>query len=345
VAIQLAESVGHAGKNRSDDVLAVQVNLNRIPVGEGGPSIPLDPDAKVGPMTINAIARFQKHQFKWSDGRIDPKGKTHQRLNQILNTLPAIPDSGVNGNSHSSPLVWPDPALKAPMLARVLSNLPPQVVEAGAEAWLSNLSPARLTIVDVALQEAKPYPGKVSDMEGQTSLQVDPWDGKQKRIRHGWRRLHEYFIQASVSVNMNIPEEREGILCWNKRVQKEKLPQAKDTTPGVHWCGIMATWVLKNAQNRWPNFHHRPLRWMSPLISMPSLLAMNNGGKLDLNPGDVAVILKNTHHFTLISPPMGNPKSPVVWAVSGNDEYQSILVKTFPVSLILMRYFGDDIFL
>ncbi len=343
--VSLAKSVGNAGINMPADVLNVQVNLNRIPALRGGPPIPLDADSRVGPMTLDAIARFQKHHFGWSDGRIDPKGKTHQQLELELASLPTTPDVDLNGGRDTSPNAWPSNEIQAAMVNRVLSNLPPQVVEAGASDWLWNLSPARLTIIDVAIQEAKPYPGRVSDMEGQTGLNVDPWDGKTKRIRHGWRRLHEYFQTASVHVDMNIEEQREGILCWNKRVQQPHLPQAPGTTPGVHWCGIFATWALSNAQSRWPNFVRRPLRWMSPLISMPKQLAMENGGKLNLEAGDVAVILKNTHHFTLISPPVGNTKNSLVWVISANDEYQSILIKTFPVSSILMRYSGDDIFL
>lgn len=341
--IPLSASVGNGGKNLPPDVLTIQVNLNRVPQARGGPAVPLEPDSKNGPRTVGAIADFQRHYFKWGDGRVDPKGQTHRQLEEVIASLPSTPDIGLGASPHATPNAWPNEELRQAMKARVLSNLPPQVIESGAETWLDFLSPARMTIIDVALQEAKPYPGKVSDMEGHTSLGVDPWDSKTKRIRHGWRRLHEYFQLAQVQVDMNIETEREGILCWNKRVQKNHLPQAPGTTPGIHWCGIFCTWVLKTAQSRWPNFHRRPLRWMSPLISMPTLLAMNNGGKLDVSPGDIGVILKNTHHFTIVSPPIGSP--PVVWTVSGNDEYQSILVKPFLVSLILMRYSGDDIFL
>lgn len=345
MAIALSASVGLGGQNRPSDVKTIQVNLNRVPVSRGGPTPPLNPDAKIGPLTTGAIARFQKNYFGWGDGLITPGAQTHRQLETVINSLPSTPDIGLGGAGPATPDVWPNSGSQSDMIERVLSNLPKTESLANARDWLEQLSPARLTIIDVALQEATPRPGRVSDMEGHTSLQIDPWDGTRKRMRNGWRRLHEYFQSASVAVDMNIPAEREGILCWNKRVQKNHLPQAPGTTPGIHWCGIFATWVCRTAQMRWPNFHHRPLRWMSPLISMPSLTALQNGGKLDVRPGDIAVILKNTHHFVVISPPVGDPKNPAVWAVSGNDEYQSILIKTFARHLILMRYDGDAIFL
>lgn len=345
MVLAISKSVGMGGINVPVDVFAVQVNLNRIPQAKGGPLAILGTDSKVGPNTIGAISRFQKHHFGWSDGRIDPGKKTHQKLQTILDELPPVPDVGLSGSAQATTNAWPDISAQAPMLERVLSNLPKNDVFAGAATWLAGLSPARLTAIDIALQEATPYPGKVSDMEGHTSNQRDPFDGKIKRIRHGWRRLKEYFDEAQVTVNMNLPEQREGIMCWNKRVQVPGLPQAPGTTAGIHWCGIFDTWVYRRTQARWPNFQHRPLRWMSPLISMPRQVAMENGGKVDIAPGDVAVILKNTHHFLLISPPVSSGKSQVVWTVSANDEYQSILIKPFAVSLILMRYSCDDIFM
>ncbi|HMP58356.1 MAG TPA: hypothetical protein PKD86_03280 [Gemmatales bacterium] len=357
MAIQLAESVGKWGKNKPVDVMTVQVHLNRVPSEWGGPKPSLDPDSKVGPLTIGAIARFQKHHFGWSDGRIDPGQKTHRKLEEVVANQPPVFDVHVNGDPLASPLGWPDPALQASMLERILDHLSrTEIPTLDVASWLKGLSPARLTAIDVALQEAIPYPGRVSDL--MTSRQVDPVDGKTKRCRIGWPRLKEYFdeaMQGFLAARWHKDEVREGILCWNKRVIESggqpggKMPQEAGTTEGIQWCGIFTTWVYRRSQARWPNFRHRPLRWMSPMMSMPLQVAMELkfGDKLDLRPGDVGVIQHRTHHFVIISPILGGakPKDQFVWIVSANDEYQSVLVKTMKVDKILSRYSADDIFI
>lgn len=63
------------GMNKTEDVIVIQILLNRIPVAQGGPDPKLDADDKMGPNTQAAIDRFQKHHKLGSDGRIDPGGK------------------------------------------------------------------------------------------------------------------------------------------------------------------------------------------------------------------------------------------------------------------------------
>lgn len=215
--VVLSKSVGNAGVNKPADVLSVQVNLNRVPQSSGGPLDPLAPDSIAGPLTIGAIRRFQQHHFGWADGRIDPGQKTHQTLNAVVDSLAPLPDAGVSGNPQASPLVWPDPGLQEAMLATV-GELFARAGQAWlAGDWLRGLSPARLTTIAVALAETFPRPwGAVSDQR--TSFQVDPWDGTLKRIRNEWQKLREYLdVGAPALVNMNNPDHREGVLCWNKR--------------------------------------------------------------------------------------------------------------------------------
>lgn len=72
---KLTASVGKNGKNKPEDVVAVQQLLN----DSGGAK--LDVDGRVGPKTIRAIGVFQKQKGGPVDGRVDPGGKTWQALN------------------------------------------------------------------------------------------------------------------------------------------------------------------------------------------------------------------------------------------------------------------------
>lgn len=81
MAIQIGGSVGLGGKNLRADVQAVQELLNRVAVGQGGPPSPVAVDGLSGPETVGAITRFQKQNFGWGDGRVDPNGQTLARLN------------------------------------------------------------------------------------------------------------------------------------------------------------------------------------------------------------------------------------------------------------------------
>ncbi len=84
MARKLVASVGRmGGVNYRDDVITVQQLLNKVPVNEGGPTPPLVVDGICGSRTVKAIQLFQVKQIGWSgaDGRVDPNGPTHTRLN------------------------------------------------------------------------------------------------------------------------------------------------------------------------------------------------------------------------------------------------------------------------
>lgn len=65
-------SVGQRGKNRLDDVRVVQhlLNLSAALIK------PLQENGICNPVTINAIASFQKENSLKIDGRVDPYGTT-----------------------------------------------------------------------------------------------------------------------------------------------------------------------------------------------------------------------------------------------------------------------------
>src|SRR4029450_213066 len=82
----LAPSAGRlGGVNRPGDVKNVQELLNQVPLASGGPPTFLDPDARCGPKTIDAIQKFQLVHFGWNgaDGRVDPDGQTLRKLNEF----------------------------------------------------------------------------------------------------------------------------------------------------------------------------------------------------------------------------------------------------------------------
>ena len=66
--------------NLPDDVRVIQSALNEQDVASGGPSVKLDVDGLIGPLTIAAIENYQRRQLGWSDGRVDPDGPTIHAL-------------------------------------------------------------------------------------------------------------------------------------------------------------------------------------------------------------------------------------------------------------------------
>jgi len=87
----ISGSVGQGGKNTKPDVVTVQDLLNKVPLDEGGPQVPLKVDGLAWGKTIAAIKRFQSVNLghKWPDGRVDAGGKTFTRLNDYDTPAPS----------------------------------------------------------------------------------------------------------------------------------------------------------------------------------------------------------------------------------------------------------------
>lgn len=86
-AIRISYSVGENGKNHRNDVFAIQKALNLIIKSNLlTPLIPLKEDGIAGLKTKAAIRRFQQVllRFPMPDGRIDPAGKTLEKLNSAI---------------------------------------------------------------------------------------------------------------------------------------------------------------------------------------------------------------------------------------------------------------------
>lgn len=81
--LMITQSVGDKGKNIKPDVLKIQTALNNVKPALT--AIPLKVDGIYGKKTGDAIIAFQKKHLAMlnPDGRIDPNGRTIQKLKQM----------------------------------------------------------------------------------------------------------------------------------------------------------------------------------------------------------------------------------------------------------------------
>ncbi len=84
MAATISASVGKDARNAVADVKTVQSLLNRVPVQQGGPSVPLKVDGLCYGKTLASIQSFQRKScaFQNPDQRIDPGGPTWTRLSK-----------------------------------------------------------------------------------------------------------------------------------------------------------------------------------------------------------------------------------------------------------------------
>lgn len=118
----------------------------------------------------------------------------------------------------------------------------------------------------------------------------------------------------------------EGVQCVNMRVPLHgQLPNGDWN--GLHWCGIFATWVLRQAgvQVKWIN-----IKGITEQSS--GQVAKEFGGK-SIQPGDVCVIAKNSHHF-IITDVTGNSLK----TIAGNSFFQEVAHEDHSVSEIVATY-------
>lgn len=79
-------STGRAPVNDPQDVQALQQLLNNIDADDGGPDSPLTVNGIMDDDTYAAINKFQKRQFGWQDGVVDPRQRTLRKLNELAGT-------------------------------------------------------------------------------------------------------------------------------------------------------------------------------------------------------------------------------------------------------------------
>lgn len=93
----LTESVGLNGANQPDDVFTVQMLLNHVDGGSGGPTPPLQVDGQSGPKTVAAINRFQQRQLGFQDGLVEPGRATFRALKGFFQSPGEFPDEEIAG--------------------------------------------------------------------------------------------------------------------------------------------------------------------------------------------------------------------------------------------------------
>lgn len=96
--LKIGASVGRGGKNKPEDVMAVQAALNeRAKAG-------LDPDGKLGGKTIQAIKDFQKGLgMPYPDGLVEPGNLTEKALNGEKITIPERPKAAKSAPGGGAP--------------------------------------------------------------------------------------------------------------------------------------------------------------------------------------------------------------------------------------------------
>jgi hypothetical protein len=335
----LTASVGAGGANRPADVLTIQKLLNLLPPALGGTLPRLVTDSLVGPLTTGAIRAFQQLHFGWNDGRVDPQQKTITRLGEVVGVL----TQGAAG-------VMP---IAASRFAAATGT-----AAATAQEKLMSLWILRLLIVNIALNEAFPAPGAVSDQK--TAIDTDtqfplPGPGPHT-VRAGWRRLKDYFDEASPGfLKMAIPTHRNGIKVPTQRVRNSSDPATNPSNGrpfGVHWCGLFATWVYRKALERMPPLPfaaRADVRWMWPCLSIPRRFTFTKPfvKASDIQPGDVCIIENGfSHHFVAID--YADPIDNKIWSVNGNSTAedgdlfsQSVLVKKQSLGKLSAVYSAD----
>jgi hypothetical protein len=324
VGTPIQSTVGMSSDNRLDDVVAVRQLLNQLPQGQGGPLL-LDPDKpRCDGELVAAIRNFQQFQFGWCTGIVQPQGDTFRRLDFLINgpgltsTAPPVPDN------------------------------------------------IRSRTIEIALSQV----GKVSDDPKQI---LDPYDdrplssqtektksGLTVLPRRGWKILQGYMddvmetppnwaqTQTWPYTDLNGNEchitPLEGVKYQNMRVPLNgKTPDGKWN--GVHWCGIFACWVLKQAgfEVRWGNSTRKGAKHGirngllldrgEPSQPTRGMVFKDEGPdkRENIKPGDICVIAAQSHHLIILKPPTdGNLET-----IAGNADYQSIMKET--------RYNVDDV--
>lgn len=250
--------------------------------------------------------------------------------------------TSVNGSN--STILLPEPAAEGAQSTHAIQNIRDLLAHiapacvADATDWVGHLALIRLAVLQTALLESIPYPGKIRD--DHTAMMIDPWEPTHsihgsvapncQCIRLGWRRLQEYFEVACPGfLNMKDPSHRRGILYWKQRVP---VPGSSE---GVFWSGIFATWVYRQTQRQWTERPRRRLRWIDSQMTLPCRSAA------DLLPGDIAALRGDHHHAILIAPASHGQ----VWVVSGDDDQQSIRVRSVECADIVYAHRADDIFI
>ena len=172
-------------------------------------------------------------------------------------------------------------------------------------------------IVRIARAEAEPAPyGKVNDSQRVFS------NGKMTNERFGWQRLKEYFEKAAKFTDQHwkIPGYLDGVRVNNKRIP-----------PGIHWCGIFATWV-------WIEAGIPAVYWGMPGVKGPNVVKV--AGSAGISKGDIGVLQGGLVHHFIVADINGSS----ITTINGNSMYQGITTKTNQMTEVSYYYTFQDPF-
>lgn len=172
-------------------------------------------------------------------------------------------------------------------------------------------------IIRVAEAEAQPAPyGKVNDFQRVYA------NGKMTNERFGWERLKEYIEVAAkfTAQHWKIPGYLDGVRINNKRIP-----------PGIHWCGIFATWV-------WITAGVPGVYWGMPGVKGPSVKKI--AGSAGISKGDIGVLNGDLVHHFIVAEVNGTS----IKTINGNSLYQGITTKKNQLSEINCYYTIEDKF-
>jgi hypothetical protein len=329
----LTAAVGRGGMNRPQDVRTVQEILNTVPGHYGGPVLLIAPDGVYDFELDQAIDRFQR---------------------QALNVGRLTTDRP--GLVHPAAETW-----------RKLNELSGQWVAAQTPSDL-DLSGLREDILRIARGEM----GKVSDNLSYTNAarEADS-SGKLRPVRYGWETLKRYLTEAlehppnwttkvkqkytvmpyaSTGVTADQIKEKtveitplDAVKFAYLRVPTGGKPLPDGRWNGIHWCGIFATWVLRQAgvrviwgtdrENYWnygiKNWPARPDTFVEGSILADRTIETRE----DIQPGDVCVIPENSHHFIV-----ERVEKRILHVIAGNSAYQQIMRERYPIDKVRCTY-------
>jgi hypothetical protein len=118
----------------------------------------------------------------------------------------------------------------------------------------------------------------------------------------------------------------EGVQCVNMRVPLHAMLPNGDWN-GLHWCGIFAAWVLIQAGLK--------VEWVNAsgiTEKAPGQVKKELGG-VNIQPGDVCVIAKASHHFLVTGVNGGSLQT-----IAGNSLFQEVRAENHSTSEVVATY-------
>lgn len=192
----ISASVGAGGFNRPPDVRTIQSALNEVDPTDGGPSPTLAVDGINGPLTMTAIANYQKLKLGFSDSRVDPNGPTLRTLNADRRTAPVASAGAPSRRAQAVPTLPPNP-----FVIPVIESLIPQIrIAIRAAIFHLDIARRHVTTSKLTLPE-----GPFLATERQSLRLIDRFFSlsKLQNPLPSFQRLRTAYFNMNVALNRN----------------------------------------------------------------------------------------------------------------------------------------------